>query len=214
MNLINLITGIVSANNTNQVVHLLTEYNAATGLSLTATTVFQPANYPAFMRWVYSRIRVAQDALTERGVLYHLNVTGKEIMRHTPYEMQRLYMYAPAVRQMEANVLSTTYHEGRVEFAPTEIVNYWQDPKDPMKVIGNAVYMGADGGLVTPENAVTVQNIFAVLTDRETMGLRRYSEGMRATPLNARGRYTNLWYHWRWRNYVDYTENAIVFTLD
>lgn len=214
MNLINLITGIVSANNTNQVVHLLTEYNAATGLSLTATTVFQPANYPAFMRWVYSRIRVAQDALTERGVLYHLNVTGKEIMRHTPYEMQRLYMYAPAVRQMEANVLSTTYHEGRVEFAPTEIVNYWQDPKDPMKVIGNAVYMGADGGLVTPENAVTVQNIFAVLTDRETMGLRRYSEGMRATPLNARGRYTNLWYHWRWRNYVDYTENAIIFTLD
>jgi hypothetical protein len=37
---------------------------------------------------------------------------------------------------------------------------------------------------------------------------------MRATPLNARGRYTNFWYHWRFRNYVDFTENIIVFTLD
>lgn len=214
MNLINLITGIVSANNAAQRVHLLTEYNTETGQSLTATTVFQPENYTPFMRWCYARIQRARDALTDRTTLFHLNVTGKTIARHTPYEMQRLYMYAPALRQMEAQVMSETYHNGMIKYAPTEVVNYWQDPLTPMSVSGNAVYMGADGALVTPSDAVTVANVFAVLTDRETMGLRRYSDGMRATPLNARGRYTNYWYHWRWRNYVDYTENAILFQLD
>lgn len=214
MNLINLIIGVVTANNNNQRVRLLTEYNAVTGLNLTATTVFQDGNYTPFMRWAYARIQQARDALTDRTTLYHLNVTGKTIARHTPYEMQRLYMYAPALRQMEARVMSDTYHDGMIKYAPTEIVNFWQAAETPMNVSGNAVYMGTDGALVTPAEAVTVANVFAVLTDRETMGLRRYSEGMRATPLNARGRYTNFWYHWRWRNYVDYTENAIVFTLD
>ena len=38
---------------TDQVVHLLSEYNAATGLSLTSTTVYQPANFAPFIRWTF-----------------------------------------------------------------------------------------------------------------------------------------------------------------
>ena len=216
LNLANLITGIVAANSARQVVHLLTEYNTETGKNppLTPTTVYASENYTDFMRWAFARIQMTRDQLTERTQLYHLNVTGKEVQRHTPYDKQVLYMYAPELRQMEARVLSTTYNQGRIEYAATELVNFWQSAQTPGSVEATPVYMGADGSAVTAAQSTQVDNIFAVLTDVETLGLRRYSEGMRATPLNAAGRYTNFWYHWRWRQYVDYTENAVIFLLD
>ena len=215
-NLVNAITGIVTANNTNQVVHLLTEYNAETGQSLTATSVMAPANYEPFMKWVYARIQTVRDMLTERSIKYHLNVTGKEIMRHTPYDRHVLYMYAPALRQMEARVLAGAFNEGRLQYKDIELVNYWQSIDTPTQVQGIPCYMGSDGALVEGGSGdnVTVSNIFALLADEEALGIRRYSEGMYSTPLNARGRYYDFWYHWRWQNYVDYTENMVVFTLD
>jgi len=214
MNLANAILGVVGANKPKQRIRLLTEYNAATGQELTDVTVMLPANYPSFMRWAFARIQIARDMLAQRSVIYHLNVTGKEVARHTPYDKQVLYIYAPEMRQMEAQVLSTTYHDNRVEFKSVELVPYWQSINTPMSVKGKPVYMGADGALVNATADATVGNVLAVLCDDEAMGVRRYSEGMRATPLNARGRYTNLWYNWRWRNYVDFTENILVFTLD
>ena len=210
----NLITGIVSANPTNQVVHLLTEYNALTGQSLTATTVFEQANYEPFMKWVYARIQSVRDYLTERSQIFHLNVTGKEIQRHTPYDRQILFMFAPYLRQMEARVLSGTFNEGRLAYKGFELVNYWQAINDPLKVQGTPVYMGADGGLITAESDVTVDNIFAVVADEEALGVNRRVERTIPTPLNARGRYVNYWYHWVFDSFVDYTENAVVFTLD
>lgn len=212
--LANLILGIVTANPTNQVVHLLTEYNTVTGQSLTATTVFQEAHYSPFMKWVYSRIQSIRDLMTERSQIFHLNVTGKEINRHTPYGMQQLYMYAPMLRQMEARVLSAAFNEDRLEYDSIELVNYWQSIETPLEVTGTPVYMGADGSVVTPAAEQTVDNIFAVLCDVEALGVHRRIDRTIATPLNARGRYVNYWYHWLFDSMVDYTENAVVFVLD
>ena len=67
-------------------IHLLTEYNALTGLALTKETVYQPANYKPFIDWVYSRIATLTELMTERSQLFHTNITGKTINRHTPLE--------------------------------------------------------------------------------------------------------------------------------
>ena len=99
------------------VVHLLTEYNTATGLTednaLTATTVYQPANFKPFMQWVYARIATLSALLTERSARFHLNMTlsgvDKTLMRHTPYDRQRVYLFAPARFQSEAMVLADTF---------------------------------------------------------------------------------------------------------
>ena len=210
----NLITGVVTANNTNQVVHLLTEYNAQMGTSYTSTTIMQAANYEPFMKWVYARIQAVRDMLTERSQIFHLNVTGKEIQRHTPYDMQQLYMYAPYLRQMEARVLSGAFNEGRLEYNSIELVNYWQSIETPLEVQGTPVYMGTDGSLITAGASVTVDDIFAVLVDVETLGVHRRIDRTIPTAMNARGSYVNYWFHWCFDSFVDYTENAVVFTLD
>lgn len=224
MNLVNAITALAQGGGTNQVVHLLTDYNAETGQSLTATTVYAPANFEPFMKWAYARIQLLRDMMTERSIIYHMNVTSpspKYINRHTPYNRQVLYMYAPVIREMQARVLSAAYNQDRLEYKGIEIVNFWQDINEPTKVVGKPVYMGADGSVYmkqttpgTTDTETVTDTVFGLLVDDEFMGVRRYSEGMYATPLNARGRYTNFWYHWRFQAWADFSENAILLLLD
>ena len=42
--------------------------------------------------------------------------------------------------------------------------------------------------------------------------LRRLS-GRYCAPMNARGLYTNFWYHYGWSWYDDFTENAVLFLM-
>lgn len=215
-NLINAIGAVSSAGGTEQVVHLLTEYNTQTGKSLTSTTVYDPANYGDFMKWVYGRIQTIRDFLTERSINYHFNVpnASKYIQRHTPYNRQILYMYAPELRQMEARVLSAAFNEGRLAYKDIELVNYWQSIETPTTVNAKTVSIDGDGVVDVAASATTISNIFALLVDDDAMGYTRYSEGMHATGLNARGRYTNFWYSWRWNQFVDLSENIVLFVLD
>ena len=48
--LVNYMGGILDESATDRVIHLLTEYNTATGLSLTSTTVMQPDNFPVSLQ--------------------------------------------------------------------------------------------------------------------------------------------------------------------
>lgn len=217
----NAIGAIYDSSSTTQIVHLLTEYNAQTGKSLTSTTVYDPDNYTDFMKWTFARIQVARDFLTERNAVFHLNVpnASKVISRHTPYDKQILYMYSPELRQMEARVLSAAYNEGRLAYKSIELVNYWQSIDTPDSVDVYPVYIDADGVAYSPSTGgtpdnVQVDNVFALLVDDDAMGYTRYSDGMYATQVNARARYQNWFYNWRWMSWTDFTEQMILFVLD
>ena len=215
MTIANLVGGIIAAQKANQIVHLLTEYNALTGKKLTANTVYAPENYKPFMLWVYSRIAKASAMLTERSQLYHFNLTGKPIQRHSPVNRQRLYLYADARYQTEAQVLADTYHDNYLSFGETETVNYWQSIEFPAKIQVKPVYFNeADGSIVTAAENVTQDNIFAVIMDEEAAGMNIFNYELAATPYNARGRYTNMWWSFNERYFNDFTENAMVFLLD
>lgn len=194
-NLMNAIGALYSAGGTEQVVHLLTEYNAilsAAGKTpLTAVTVYDPDNYGDFAKWAYARIQQVRDSMTERSVKYHFNLpaVSKYIQRHTPYARQVLYMYAPEMRQMEARVLSAAYNEGRLAYRDIELLNYWQAIDTPNTVKVAPVSIDSTGAIDTSAGDVTVEGVYALLIDEEAMGYVRYSEGIYPTPLNARGRW-------------------------
>lgn len=208
----NLIGGKVAGDSGN-VIHLLTEYNTLTGLTLTAQTVYQPANFAPFMQWVYSRIAEMSSKLTERTTKYHINVTGKPIARHTPMERQKVFMYAPARYQIDARVLADTYHDTFLRFAADETVNYWQAIDDPAAINVKATYMASNGTLTTPASAAKTDNIFAVLMDDEAAGYTTIHEKM-GSIYNPRGEYSNIFWSFDLRYWNDFTENAIIFLLD
>lgn len=210
----NMIAGVVTGGGTEQEVHLLTEYNAETGLSLTAITVMQPANFAPFMRWAYARIAVISDRMAERSTLYHTSLTGKPIMRHTPAEDQRLFMYSPAIRKMDATVLSTTFNDNYLKQPYTEAVGFWQAIEVPDQIQVTPAYLAADGTITTAQAAVTVENVFAFLCDRDALGITLFDESVLPSPLNPRCQYYNVFYHRNIRWWNSFTENAVVFLLD
>ena len=210
----NYIGGVIAGPNaTNQVVHLLTEYNTATGLSLTATTVLQPANYPGFIKWAFARIAALSALLTERSEIFHTNVTGKPIQRHTPESEQRVYLYAPSKFGIESRVLADTYHDNYLSMAQHEAVNFWQAIKTPDTINVKPTFMKADGTLQTPTNAVVQANVFGVIFDREAMGYTTVNQWSSPAPFNAKGGYTNVFFHFTDRHWNDFTENGIVLLM-
>lgn len=211
MTLGNFIGGKNAANN--GVIHLVTEYNSATGQTLTPATIYAPANFPNFIKWMYARVATISSLMTERSQKYQINVTGKIINRHTPKELQKIYLYAPLLKEMEARVLADTYNDNFLRYADVEDVNYWQSIESPMSINVTPSYMKPDGTIDTAE-AQSITNIAGVLFDRDALGYTTVNEWSATTPLNAKGGYWNTFHHFTERWWNDFTEKGVVLLLD
>lgn len=216
-------------NNTENVVHLLSEYNTESGLTLTSTTVYQPANFKPFMQWVYARVAKLASMLTERSTLFHANVTNfggtesggtwtggtdKTLMRHTPYDKLKVYMLSDYRYKTEAQVLADTYHDNYLRYADVETVNYWQAIKSPDQINVKPVWINAGGEYEDAGSAVSMSDVFGIMFDEDALGYTVMNQWAQATPFNARGGYTNMFYHFTDRYWNDATENGIVLMLD
>lgn len=211
--LANLIAGKTVAD-TNNVIHLITEYKNEKGITDANFNYRDPDNFPDFARWLYGFIETLSDKLTERGTLYHMNVIDKEINRHTPKEDQVLYLYGPLMNSIKTEVKSLTFNEELLKMIDFEKVNYWQSPAAPQSINIKPNYINNRGQLDTEDTAVEVENIFGVLFDREAAGYTVVNTWSQSTPMNARGGYTNTFWHFTDRPWLDLTENALVLLLD
>lgn len=209
----NLIGGKVKGDTTN-VIHLVTEYNDVTGLELNSDTVKKPENFVPFYKWAFSRIKTISGLMTERSLQYHINITGHNIMRHTPIQNQRLYLYTPEMNNVESSVFSSVFNEQYLKMMDYEGVNFWQSIKTPMGINVKARYMIADGTVTADTVGTATSNIFGILMDDEAAGITTYGARTATTPYNARGEYMNVWWHFNDRYWNDFTENAVVFLLD
>lgn len=209
----NLINGKVKGDADN-VIHLVTEYNNVTGLALDSDTVKKPENFVPFYKWAFSRIKTISGLMTERSLQYHINITGHNIMRHTPVQNQRLYLYTPEMNNVESSVFSSVFNEQYLKMMDYEGVNFWQSIKTPMGIKNSPSYLLSTGYVTRESEEVATSNIFGVLMDEEAAGITTYGARTAVTPYNARGEYTNVWWHFNDRYWNDFTENAVVFLLD
>lgn len=198
------------------VYYLLDEYNAQTGKSLTATSVYAPENFPDFARFAYARIKDVSDMLQARSINNHQNWqiggTTFNIMRHTPKAMQHLYLFSQTQHQINARVLSDTFHDNRLEYGAFEMVPFWQNIDDRDTVQVTPIYTATDGTQKTDGGNVALANIFAFIHDRDAIGYTPIAANMDSI-YNPRGQYTNFWGHYGYRWYNDFTENSALFLL-
>ena len=95
-----------------------------------------------------------------------------------------------------------------------ETVNYWQSIETPMGIQAKVGYIDANGEAQTSEDNVTVSNILGVLFDEEAVGVTTVNTWSASAPFNARGGYTNTFWHFTDRYYNDLTENGVVFLME
>lgn len=215
---VNLIGGTYTGG---RVIKLLSRYNAETGLSLTAQTVMQPANYKPFMQWFYALMQTTIDRFAERSYLYHVNPfqngVQKKIARHTPKSRAKLYMYSDFINKSETMAIANTFHADYLSVMDYEKVTFWQEIANPTKIDTTVGYLTegdatGDGAIATA--AIQNNNIVGVLFDEEAAGITLVNQWSSVTPFNSAGGYSNQFWHETARHFVDNTENAIVFALE
>ena len=212
----NLIAGTYYLDNQNvtsdQVIHLITEYNAHTGDSVTAATVFNPEIFPNFAKWLQGRIQTLSKMFTERTYTHHLNLTAGNIARHTPVEDQRLFLLGGYGDQLASNVLSSVFNTEYLKTIPYEEVMFWQSIQSPDAIKMTAGYTSAAGAAASA--SVDISKVWGVLMDREAAGYTIADQYSGTTPFNVLGRYYNWILSEKCRYYADNTEKAVVLMLD
>lgn len=210
--LINFIAG-KAAGDTGNVINVLQAYKDETGVTLTPVTMYADSNYIPFMKWLYSYINGLTQKLAERTIKYHINITDKEVHRHTPASYLKAYMSARAMNAIDSIGLPSIFGADRLKMIDFEPVVYWQNIDDTEKIIATPTVLLSDGTL-EKKTSTTVENIIGVLFDRDALGITRKSEWMQETGWNARGGYNNIFYHFTMAMWNDFTENGIVLVAD
>lgn len=216
--IVNLIGGTITLGN---VWHALTAYNQETGGSFTAVTIMDPDNFSGFFRWFVGKLQSISDRMEERTILNHVNpyVGGvqKLIRRHTPKNLQHLYMYADFMNNAESVAVSTTFHDDYLKKMDFEKVTFWQNASTPKAIATTVSYLTAgtsSADSVIDTAAVSNNTVIGILFDDEAAGINLVSQWAQPTPFNARGGYYNQFWHETCRWYNDNTENALVICLD
>ena len=196
-----------------KVVHLLTEYNTATGQSLTKQTVLLPANYAAFIRWTAARLETLADFMAKRSEKFQLRVTNKPIERHTAPQFLKAYMLSDLKNKIDAIVRSDTFDNSYMRMIESQSVAFWQSIEDPDKVQVTPAYV--DPNLeITTASPVALTDVVGVFMDRDAAGYTVRHERVEATPKNVAGDYYNIWLKADIQLMNDLTEKSVVLMLD
>lgn len=196
------------------VVDLVAEYNKEFGTSYTREQLLS-TNLSDLMRYMAGVIKTYSSRLEDIQLsLYHANVGGKMIPRHTPKARQKMLMYAPLFYKAESEVYSSIFNPQYLDIGAFEGVNYWQSQDDPTRVdIIPSILNTTTGAMEKAPGQVNIPYVVGLLYDEEGMGWYPKFTRSIATPVNAAGAYWNLYYHWLFSAYNDYTENAVLFVL-
>lgn len=196
-----------------RVINLVTDYNAA--MEFTEADALKPKdalNTPAFLEYVVRRINTISSTMEYmtssifNDTVFAGDDTQSDIYsRHTPKSEQRMMLYIDLVNSLKTNVNSKAFNMKEVAIdLPFKTVPFWQSIKTP------------DGINVKPASggaAVLQSSVMGILFDREAMGTFKKKYSSLTSPINAAGKYYNVFYHMIEMYYNDLTENAVVFLL-
>lgn len=211
--LVNYIASILKEEQRGRIILLLTEYNELTGQELTAQTVYQPTNFQSFMEFVYSRIANISRIMTERSEMFQTVINEKHVMRHTPPNRQKVYLYSKALDMFDAMVKANTFHDNYLKYTDYEGVNFWQSIENPDSISARAIYTKTDGTVITADGPTNESGIFGVIFDEDALGYAQVNAWNSLTPFNPVGGYWNDVDHVNFRTLMDMTEKGVVLLL-
>lgn len=182
---------------TTQVYDLVTLYN---DMGHSVPTGEEALYDEPFLRFAIGKMKNISTKMTTMSELYN---DGSE-QRHSPLEYQRFMYLVDFMTALETQVNYAAFHDEYVKTATGIAVPYWQAAKSPFDI-----------KVKDAEDAEkTIENVVAFIHDRDALGTYRKEEEALTTPVNAKGRYYNTFWHLDNLYFNDLSENGVVFTLN
>lgn len=193
---------------------LVAEFNTEFGTTYTRDEIFKE-HFGQFYQWACAYIETISDNMTDSSAKYHVNLTGEpDILHETPKSLQRMLLFKPFLTRAKTLVLPTIFNPDDLKLGEYETVNFWQSDKTPSKVVVKPTYLDAatKAGKDSAIN-ITLDYVLGLVYDVEFMGVFPKFTTTASTPLNAAGLYINEFVHWLFNNWMDETENHMLFIL-
>lgn len=193
-------------------VNLLKRYNEESGKTLKVADVYKAENFESFVKFVFTTINNIADLMTDRNTLFCSQLAGSNIVRHTPKNRMKFYLYSNLVNKINSEVYSSVFNPDFLKLVDFETVNYWQNPIFPTSVNGKVSIL-LQNGRATETTSERLDNLLGILFDEEAAGYTTINEWAQPTPFNAKGGYYNQFWHFTDRYWNDFTENAVIFYM-
>lgn len=219
LQVLNAIGATYNTGGARQAVNLTSEYNAFYGTSkLTADLL--GTDFDSFIKFFVMRLKGDMELMSEENELFHIYPARNDdggnaltLTRHTPPEMRRLIMYMPLIRQGEATIFPSLFDTSYLRIDNYTGVEYWQNPNVPMGVSVTPNQLDTSTGQSDDGNAVALDNVVALLFDRDALETSLKLEDVLTSPINNKGQYYNTTYHWAKMHKYDPTENMILYYM-
>ena len=203
-------------------VNLTAAYNARFGTTYTSAQL-RSTQLKSFLEFMVATIKKCSDYMTERTAKYHLPMTKTvdgvqyNILRHTPYNKQKLFLFEPLFREAESMVLPEIFHDERLEMDNYEGVTYWQenaeDDEDRAAIKVKTAYYDTVSGEQKATTDIELDYVVGLLTDEDGIMTDFQLERAATTPLEAKKMYRNVILHFAKNAINDPSENAIIFYM-
>lgn len=173
-----------------------------------------------FLEYFVATVKYISDTLTNRSAKYHwspaktIGGTSYTLLRHTPKDRQKLILLSRDFYDAEATVLPAIFNPQYLSIQNFESVDFWQNENEPEKVdIVPAIPDYTDPTEQTVGNRVQFDHLVGVLYDADAMMVDYQLDAAYSTPVEARKRYRNIWWHFARNAVNDFTENAVLFYI-
>lgn len=197
-------------NNPSRVIKLVTEYKDKTGVDHTENPI-DALDDEEFLKYVVRRINSISTTMEymTNGMFNQSDSTTSVVnSRHTPKSEQKMMLFIDLVNALKTNINSKAFNMEQVAIdIPFKTVPFWQSLKSPSKIL-----VKHSSGAGVSANT-TVSSLMGILYDREAMGTFKKKYSSLTSPINAAGKYYNVFYHMITMYFNDLTENAVVFLL-
>ena len=215
----NYIAELISRKNSSpsRVINLLTEYKEKTGVDHT-TAPIKALNDEEFLKYVVRRINSISTTMEymTNGMfnqsVFPEDATKVANSRHTPKSEQKMMLFIDLVNALKTNINSKAFNMEQVAIdIPFKTVPFWQSLASPsnIKIKHTSGFNESDN----ESDSVDASLVMGILYDREAMGTFKKKYSSLTSPINAAGKYYNVFYHMITMYYNDLTENAVVFLL-
>lgn len=200
-------------------VNLTEKYNTFYGLSgSSAKTTAQllSTDLTSFLEFLAAEIKILSKRMTYRTADHHWSPTradNLQLLRHTPMNKQKLFLYEPLMARARAQVLPEIFNPSYLDIKNYEGVDFWQSYDEPMKMSITPAVPKADGTTQQAGSAVALNNVIGFLFDTDALMVDFQLDSVKSTPVEARKHYVNTWYSMQRNAINDPTENAILLYM-
>lgn len=200
------------------VINLTERFNTKFGTSYTSEEL-RTTYLKDFLAFFVAEFKLTSKRLTERSANYHWTPSkpGYSLLRHTPYDRQRVYLYSPLFTEAESLVLPQIFNPSFLDIKTQyEEVGYWQtntEDEDRPKINVTPAVTDTDTGLQKAGEPVELDYVVGMITDTDGLMTDMQLDTTATTPLEARKLYRNTWNTFLKGVISDNTENAVIFIM-